>query len=383
MKKFANRLLEIFKKGDMILLALCVASSVFGIVMIYAATYTEGNTRMIIIQTASLCAGILVYLGMTALDIDILAGQWTLLFLFNSIFIAMLLVWGIEGSTGNRSWLHFSFLPFNIQPAEVCKITYIIILAKTMSVHRNHVSSLRCVPVLTGHMLFIVAEIVFISKDMGVALIFVFIFLIMAYAGGVSGWWFLGGGAAFAAVSPYLWKHIMRPDQKKRILALIDPTIDPTGEGVLWQTNKNLEALRNGGLSGQGLFHGDLTNSAALPARHTDSIFCSIGEQLGLIGCLAVLLLLLAIVARCIYVGMKSPDYMNRLICIGIASMFLFQILINVGVCLGLFPVIGLAVPFFSYGGSSLMTSFLAVGIVSGIKMRPAPDITVHYIRPY
>lgn len=383
MKKFANRLLEIFKKGDMILLALCVTSSIFGIVMIYAATYTEGNTRMIIIQTASLCAGILVYLGMTALDIDILAGQRTLLFLFNSIFIAMLLVWGIEGSTGNRSWLHFSFLPFNIQPAEVCKITYIIILAKTMSVHRNHVSSLRCVPVLTGHMLFIVAEIVFISKDMGVALIFVFIFLIMAYAGGVSGWWFLGGGAAFAAVSPYLWKHIMRPDQKKRILALIDPTIDPTGEGVLWQTNKNLEALRNGGLSGQGLFHGDLTNSAALPARHTDSIFCSIGEQLGLIGCLAVLLLLLAIVARCIYVGMKSPDYMNRLICIGIAAMFLFQILINVGVCLGLFPVIGLALPFFSYGGSSLMTSFLAVGIVSGIKMRPAPDITAHYIRPY
>lgn len=383
MKKLANRLLDIFKKGDMILLALCVIASIFGIVMIYAATYIEGNTRMIIIQTASLCAGILVYLGMTALDIDILAGQRTLLFLFNSIFIAMLLVWGIEGSTGNRSWLHFSFLPFNIQPAEVCKITYIIILAKTMSVHRNHVSSLRCVPVLTGHMLFIVAEIVFISKDMGVALIFVFIFLIMAYAGGVSGWWFLGGGAAFAAVSPYLWKHIMRPDQKKRILALIDPTIDPTGEGVLWQTNKNLEALRNGGLSGQGLFHGDLTNSAALPARHTDSIFCSIGEQLGLIGCLAVLLLLLAIVARCIYVGMKSPDYMNRLICIGIASMFLFQILINVGVCLGLFPVIGLALPFFSYGGSSLMTSFLAVGIVSGIKMRPAPDITAHYIRPY
>ena len=383
MKKFANRLLEIFKKGDMILLALCVASSVFGIVMIYAATYIESNTRMIVIQTGSLLAGILVYLGMTALDIDILAGQRTLLFLFNTLFLAMLLVWGIEGSTGNRSWLHFSFLPFNIQPAEVCKLTYIIILAKTMSVHRNHVSSLRCVPVLTGHMLFIVAEIVFISKDMGVALIFVFIFLIMAYAGGVSGWWFLGGGAAFAAVSPYLWKHIMRPDQKKRILALIDPTIDPTGEGVLWQTNKNLEALRNGGLSGQGLFHGDLTNSAALPARHTDSIFCSIGEQLGLIGCLAVLLLLLAIVARCIYVGMKSPDYMNRLICIGIASMFLFQILINVGVCLGLFPVIGLALPFFSYGGSSLMTSFLAVGIVSGIKMRPAPDITAHYIRPY
>ena len=377
------RLLELFKKGDMILLALCAVASVFGIVMIYAATYVEGNTRMIVIQTASLFAGIVVYLGMTALDIDILAGQRTILFLFNALFIAMLLVWGIEGSTGNRSWLHFSFLPFNIQPAEVCKLTYIVILAKTMSIHRNRVSSLRCVSNITLNMLFIVGEIVVISKDMGVALIFVFIFLVMAYAGGVSGWWFLGGAGAFAAVSPYLWSHILRNDQKNRILAIIDPSIDPTGEGVLWQTNKNLEALRNGGLSGQGLFHGDLTNAGTLPARHTDSIFCSIGEQLGLIGCLAVLLLLLALVARCIYVGMKSPDYMNRLICIGVASMFLFQILINIGVCLGLFPVIGLALPFFSYGGSSLMTSFMAAGIVSGIRMRPAPDISAHYIRPY
>ena len=383
MKKLGMRLLEIFKKGDMILLALCAVASVFGIVMIYAATYVEGNTRMIVIQTASLFAGIVVYLGMTALDIDILAGQRTILFLFNAIFIAMLLVWGIEGSTGNRSWLHFSFLPFNIQPAEVCKLTYIVILAKTMSIHRNRVSSLRCVSNITLNMLFIVGEIVVISKDMGVALIFVFIFLVMAYAGGVSGWWFLGGAGAFAAVSPYLWSHILRNDQKNRILAIIDPSIDPTGEGVLWQTNKNLEALRNGGLSGQGLFHGDLTNAGTLPARHTDSIFCSIGEQLGLIGCLVVLLLLLALVARCIYVGMKSPDYMNRLICIGIASMFLFQILINIGVCLGLFPVIGLALPFFSYGGSSLMTSFMAAGIVSGIRMRPAPDISAHYIRPY
>lgn len=383
MKKLGLRLLEIFKKGDMILLALCVVASMFGIVMIYAATYTEGSTRMIVIQTASLFAGTLVYLGMTALDIDILAGQRTILFLFNAIFIAMLLRWGIEGSTGNRSWLHFSFLPFNIQPAEVCKLTYIIILAKTMSIHRNRVSSLRCVSNITLNMLFIVAEIVVVSKDMGVALIFVFIFLVMAYAGGVSGWWFLGGAGAFAAVSPYLWANVLRTDQKNRILAIIDPSIDPTGEGVLWQTNKNLEALRNGGLSGQGLFHGDLTNAGTLPARHTDSIFCSIGEQLGMIGCLAVLLLLLAVVARCIYVGMKSPDYMNRLICIGVASMFLFQILINIGVCLGLLPVIGLALPFFSYGGSSLMTSFLAAGIVSGIKMRPAPDISAHYIRPY
>ena len=126
-----------------------------------------------------------------------------------------------------------------------------------------------------------------------------------------------------------------------------------------------------------------MTSSGALPAQHTDSIFSSIGEQLGVVGCLILLLLLLAIVIRIIYVGMKSPDYMNRLICIGIASMLLFQILINVGMCLGLLPVIGLALPFISYGGSSILTSFMAMGIVSGIKMRPARDIRAHYIRPY
>ena len=100
-------------------------------------------------------------------------------------------------------------------------------------------------------------------------------------------------------------------------------------------------------------------------------------------GCIITLLLLLAIIARIIYVGIKSPDYMNRLICIGIAAMFFFQILINVGVCLGLIPVIGLVLPFISYGGSSMLTTFLALGFVSSIKMHPSRDTSAHYISPY
>ncbi len=384
MKKLTSKLIDIFKKGDMVLLALCVAATVFGIVMIYAATVWEGSTRYIVVQTGSLAAGILIYLALTAFDIDILAGQRTILFLFNVVFIGMLLIWGVEGTSGNLSWLSFPFLPFNIQPAEVCKITYIIILAKTMSIHQTRISSVRSVGQITAHMLFIVALIILISRDTGVALIFVFIFLAMAYVGGVSGWWFLGGAGAFAVAAPTLWNTVLREDQKNRILVLYDPSIDPSGLGELWQTNQNLKALRNGGLSGQGLFHGDMTSAGGvLPAQHTDSIFSSIGEQLGMIGCLILLVLLLSIVARIIYVGMKSPDYMNRLICIGIASMLLFQILINVGMCLGLLPVIGLALPFISYGGSSILTSFMAMGIVSGIKMRPARDIRAHYIRPY
>ncbi len=381
MKKLGNKILEIFKKGDMILLALCVLATVFGIVMIYAVTSDEG-TSYITVQIGAMLAGIVLYFALTAFDIDILAGQRTLLFLFNAVFIGMLLVWGIEGNTGNRSWLSFPFLPFNIQPAEVCKITYIIILAKTMSIHQNRISSPRSVLPLTAHMLFIVGLIIVISSDTGVALIFIFIFITMAYVGGINLWWFLGGAGAVALAAPYIWQYAIRGDQKNRILALFDTSIDPTGLNELWQTNLSLKTLQNGGISGMGLFNGNLSENG-LPAAHTDMIFSAVGEQLGMLGCLFVLLLLLAIVGRIVYVGMKSPEYMNRLICLGIASMLLFQILINIGVCLGIVPVIGLALPFISYGGSSILTSFVAMGVVSGIKMRPAPDMSAHYIRSY
>lgn len=380
-EKIAAKIREVARKGDMILLALCVITTLFGIVMIYAATAGDSdNSRYMIIQSGCLIAGVVIYFAISLFDIDILAGQRTLMFLFNAGFIGLLLIFGIEGDTGNRSWLSLPLLPFNIQPAEVCKITYIIILAKTMAVNQNRISSPKSVLPLAFHMVFIVLLIVGISKDTGVALIFIFIFLAMAYTGGVSGWWFLAGVGALAVAGPYLWQNFMRGDQKNRILALFDDSIDPNGLGVLWQTKQNEKTLSYGGMTGRGLFNG---NIVSLPARHTDSIFSSVGEQLGLVGCVALLVLLLAIILRIIYVGLKSPDYMNRMICIGIASMLLFQVLINVGVCLGLIPVIGLALPFVSYGGSSIMTSFIAMGIVSGIKMRPAPDVSAHYIRPY
>lgn len=383
MRKLKERVLETARKGDMVLLSLCVIATIFGIVMIYAATLGGDNSRYIIIQTSCLFAGVFLYFLLTNFDIDILAGQRTLLFLFNTGFILLLLVFGVEGETGNRSWLQLPLLPFNIQPAEVCKITYIIILAKTLSVNQTRVSSLKCVMQLAFHMAFIVVLYIGISKDMGVSLIFVFVFLLMAYVGGVSGWWFLGGIAAVTVAAPYLWEYVIKGYQKNRILVLFDDTIDPAGLNERWQMKQNLKTLSNGGLTGQGLFNGTMTNQGALPARHTDCIFSTIGEQLGMVGAILVLVLLLAIVLRVVYVGLKSPDYMNRLICLGIAAMLLFQILINVGVCLGLLPVIGLALPFISYGGSSIITSFVAMGIVSGIKMRPAPDISAHYIRPY
>ena len=146
--------------------------------------------------------------------------------------------------------------------------------------------------------------------------------------------------------------------------------------------NRTIRALQNGGIAGRGLFNGPMVQSGSVPAQHTDSIFSACGEELGMVGCLAILLLLGAIIVRCVYVGMKSGNYMNRMICTGIAGMLASQIAINVGMCMGVFPVVGLTLPFFSYGGSSIVTMFAAMGFVSGINMRPAPDSNARYIRP-
>ena len=224
--------------------------------------------------------------------------------------------------------------------------------------------------------------IVVISRDAGSAIVFLFIFLVVAYVGGIRAWWFLAAFLAAVAVFPFLWEHFIQDHQKERILMFFDPTIDPDGTGIRWDTNRSVAMLSGGGISGQGLFHGTMVQNHAIAAQHNDFIFSAIGEELGILGCLFTLLLLIAIVGRCVYVGLKTPNYMNRLICIGIAAMLIFQIISNVGMCIGVSPVIGLTLPFVSYGGSSIVTLFVAMGLVSGIHMRPDPDSRSPYIQP-
>lgn len=382
MKRFRNLMWNIFHKGDMVLLVLCVVATIFGVVMISAVMGEESGTRNMVIQIATLVAGIILYLFFTAFDIEILSGQRLLLFVFNFAFIGLLLIFGIEGDSGNRSWLQLPFLPFNIQPAEVCKITYVIVLAKTMSINQTRLESPVVFLKLLLHALSITGFNLIISGDMGVSLIYVFIYISMIFLGGVKFRWILILFIVTALISPIIWKYVLDGYMRERIQAIVDPSIDPTGWGVRWQATMNEKALQNGGLTGLGLFNGKISDSS-LPAKHTDSIFSAVGEQLGFFGCVGLLALLIAIVVRVFYIAMKTEDYTNHLICIGIGSMFLFQIIINIGVCLGMVPVIGLALPFISYGGSSILTSFMAMGIVSGIKMRPAPSVSTRYIRSY
>ena len=230
-------------------------------------------------------------------------------------------------------------------------------------------------------MIFLTGLNVAISSDMGVSLIFVFIFLGMAFAGGVSLLWFICGGGAVVAAFPLIWSKLGQY-QRNRIMILFDESIDRLAINERYHTNQNLLSLTAGGLTGQGLFNGTRTQAGALYAQHTDYIFSAVGEELGFLGCFAVILLELAIIARCIQVGVRSPDFGRRMVCFGAASALIFQVTVNVGMCLGVMPVIGLTLPFMSHGGSSALSFYILMGLVSGVHARPTPGKQGLYVQP-
>ena len=185
------------------------------------------------------------------------------------------------------------------------------------------------------------------------------------------------------AAAPLIWTKIMTNRQRLRILVLFDPSIDPMGLDERYHSMLSLRSLTGGGMMGQGLFNGNRTQIGALPAQHTDYIFSAIGEEMGYVGCIVVLLLLLAIVIRIIQVGTRSQNYLRRMVCFGAAMALIFQVCSNVGMCIGVTPVIGLTLPFISYGGSSILSLYAMLGLVSGVYARPAPRSHELYVRPY
>ena len=382
MRRYLFEVKNFFRKGDLILLFLCLLTSAFGCIIISSATNPVGFSRYLTVQIVAVCLGVLFYILMSAVDVDSLSEHRSVLVGFNTFLLLLLIPFGTGSNLGNRSWLDIPLLPVDIQPAEICKIAYILIMASVMSSHQNRISSVGSVIHMAFHMLYLFMLNMLLSSDLGVSLIYIFIFLGMAFAGGVSLFWFMLGGGALVVAAPVLWNEFMDDYQKERIQMLFDDKIDPEGLGVRWHTNQSLLSLNGGGLTGQGLFNGNRTQTDSLNAQHTDFIFSAIGEELGFMGCMIAVVLLLAVIIRCIYVGVRSQEYMRRLICFGAASALMFQVIINIGMCVGVAPVIGLTLPFISYGGSSTVSLYAMLGLVSGVFARPAAESHERYIQP-
>lgn len=382
MGKIFGYIKDTVRKADLILLLLCLVATAFGCLVIASTTNAEGSIRYVLVQMGAAMIGVFAFFIMSSIDSDFFSEHRTWLVIFNCVALLTLIPFGTDNGTGNRSWLDFPFLPVQIQPAEICKILYVLVLASVMASHQNKPSSFKAVMHLVIQAFLIMVLNMVVSNDLGVTLIFAFIFIGMAFAGGISLLWFALGSGLVAVVAPFAWT-MLDDYQQRRILILFDETIDPNGINERYHTIRSIRSLTGGGMTGQGLFQGNRTQAlGALYAQHTDYIFSAIGEELGYLGCIITVLLLVAIIIRCIWVGMHSPDYMRRLICFGVASALCFQVISNVGMCIGLTPVIGLTLPFISYGGSSMVSLFAMVGLVSGVHAKPSPISRERYVRP-
>ena len=390
MGRLRETLHDTLRQTDAVLLALCTLSTLYGMVLIASATNFRGTFKYVTVQGLGLLIGLVLYFFLSSIDIFELAKKWKWLLGFNVGFLLLLLTPLGQTRNGNRAWLGVNdigsrlgvgFLkrfPVTVQPAEVVKVFFIVLLAHQLALLRENRDLRRFEHVIqpTAHMLFMVGLIVVISGDAGSALVYLFIFICMVFAAGMAKRWLalgIGGGvAAFLAV----WELDLLPGyMRDRFLAVLDHSFQPEGAG--FQQTRGMLALGSGELTGQGLFQGTQTQSTnvwSIPERQTDFIFSVCGEELGFLGCTLIILLLLAIVVRCLLVARDAATPMESYVCVGMASMLIFQTIANVGMCLFLMPVIGLTLPFFSYGGSSIVTLFAAMGIVSGVKKRSRPE---------
>ena len=376
-KKFKPYIKTFFERADIFLLGICLVCAIFGIVMVYLAVVgmeaggaLSNPTKFVIVQTFSMFIGIFAFVLFTIIDSDLLGEQWKLLVVVNFLLLIALVVLGQDDGTGNKSWIRFAGI--GVQPSEIIKILYIIISAKQMTYLKEYkdINSLMSVLQMAGHFMVWFGAIVVVSSDLGSATVLLCIFLVMFFVLGVRLYWFAAGGAAVAAAIPLLWTYFLKDYQKKRLVAPYDPSIDPDGWGITWQTTQSKLTLASGRLTGVEPGH----RYSVFTGKHTDFIFSCVGENLGMIGCLVVIVLLIIIIVHCFKVGLSSGRTYDMLLCVGVGSAVAFQTFINIGMCIGITPVIGITLPFFSYGGSSMVTMFFAMGIVSGVKFKPKPQ---------
>ncbi len=385
MFRLTDTLRTFFRKGDALLLALCLAASVFGLILIYSATrYDTALHSSFIKQAMFLVLGIAAYVICSFIDIElIIERSWKILMICSFVLLFLLIPFGVDGDTGNRSWAYIPGIPIGIQPAELTKVAFVPLLAWSLNNQRewgiSRPSSVFRVVGLTALYCGVIAAL---SQDFGMVLVYLFIFIIMAFSAGVKLRWFACCGGFFACMIATLavlsvksasfmqkFGYIIR--RFTEVFTRNDP------QGVGWQQTRSILAIGSGGLTGQGFLRGVQTQSlseSALPARHTDEIFAVCGEEFGLLGCAFVLILLFAIICRCFWVGRNARSHLSAYIAMGYGAMLFIQTIINIAVCLYVFPVVGLTLPFFSYGGSSILTLYAAMGIVSGVKMRSLPS---------
>ncbi len=340
--------------------------AVFGVAAVNSAAHTLGGSRFLIIQSFGVILGVFIAVLLSVTDYRSLASKYRYIIGIN---IALLLITFIFGSSvtdaTNANWIDLGFI--KIQPSEFAKLLFIFSFAVHLGQVRDKMHKFSTVFSLAIHA-GLIFGLVLLQKDLGSLTIFLVIFISMCFAAGISMWYYIAGASFILCASPFLWARLSQY-QKDRILMCFDESIDPLGTGIRYQQLRSQTAIGNGGFFGKGYMQGTVTQgiSGHLPAKHTDMIFSTICEEFGFIGSVLILGITCFMIYRIIRIAMKCGNTTGSYICVGVASMFMIQVIENVGMCLGIMPVIGITYPFLSYGGSSVLSCFIATGMVLSV----------------
>jgi len=376
MKRLFSLVADYIRETDKIMLLLVFAASSFGCIAVMSATAHTGNLGEFITQVIAMFGGLGIAIIVSNINYKTFQKYWFLAAALGLIPVLLTFFIGFapEG-TDDKAWL---LLPggMSFQPAELMKICFIITFSAHLAkVQKNINKILYLLPVLL-HGAFPVL-LIHIQGDDGTALVFAVMFICMLFSAGLKLRYFAAAGIMVVIAAPIVYFFLLNEDQKARIFSIFNP--ETNLQGIGYQQWMGRIALASGGITGQGLFKGELTQSQGIPEGHNDFIFVSIGEELGMLGCLAVLILLCAICFRCVRVARRSEDEAGMYIAVGMFAMLFTQTLINLGMCLSVLPVIGITLPFFSAGGSSLLCLMCGVGItVSVHKHRNSGTIYLH-----
>lgn len=364
MRYFLHSARMYFRETSRLLWFSCMLSSIFSCMLVYSAVHST-RPRSFYVQVIAICLGYTGAFVLSLIDYHRLSKAWPIIVAGGLGLMALTSLIGVTVSgTDDTAWIMIGGVSF--QPSELVKIGFIITLATHLDWMRANgkLHSFWHICMVLGHALIPMA-IIHVQGDDGAALVFFFIFLTMCFGAGVQLRYFLLTFAAVGAAIPLAWNYVLNNDQKKRFEILFDHSIDPLGYG--YQQSQSEISIGSGQLFGRGWLRGPRVQASLVPEDHNDFIFSVAGEEFGFMGCMAILLLLTLMITAIMITGLKAQDPLGRNICYGFFGLVAFQAIANIGMCLYVFPVIGITLPFYSAGGSSAACLYLGIGLVQSV----------------
>ena len=364
MKSFGRTLWDKLRQIDSVLFACTFILSAISLITIFGAVDNFGRSKLIM-QSAMVVLGTVAIFFLANFDYRFFVDRFFVFMLLGSVLIlAVTLLFGSTGEsreTANRSWLNIPIINIAIQPSEFVKLAFLCTFAKHLDKVKGRINRPKTLLFVLLHA-GLIAGLILLSGDLGVCLVYFGIIAVMLYCAGLSGWYFVGVFALLAISFPFLW-DFLRTDQQNRIIFGFNPELDVENVGM--QALMSRDTIAAGGFFGQGLFGGSLYED--LPASHTDFIFSTICEKFGFVGGFVVVITLLVMAFRLIYISRHCRDGVGKLICGGIAAIIILQTAENLWMCVAAVPVIGITLPFVSYGGSSMLAMYLIMGLAHSV----------------